>query len=83
MTTAVNGPRVARSTVQEEISRLRTYVGRMEHRYEMRSENLEPALDEGQMRETAEICRWLQAWESLRDLETLGDTTGSRTTNTR
>lgn len=46
------------------ITELREY----EHRYELRSDQIERELKAGRLRETAEIARWLIAYEAYRAL---------------
>lgn len=79
----VNTPRkhirIVRRSVDSEIERLRRYMGRMEFRYELKSENLEKAVDDGIIRETAEVGRWLIALHTLRMLECRGTAAGSHT----
>ena len=75
--------RVVRGTVEQESARLRTFIGRMEHRYECSSIEMEQAVASGGMRETAEVSRWLTALHFLRDLTALGGTTGIPMSSTR
>ena len=81
--TTTTQTRIVRGTVEGESKRLRTFIGRMEHRYEFSSLEMERAIASGAMRETAEVSRWLIALHFLRDLNAHGDTTGSPTSNTR
>lgn len=53
------GARVIRETVAETLARLNTFVGRMEHRYEMSSAEMVAGVRAGTVRETAEIAKWL------------------------
>ena len=83
MTAATINARVQRESVEDTSRRLRTLIGRMEHRYECPSEEIVTALAAGRVRETAEIARWLAAWDFLRELNAQGDTIGTLTTTTR
>ncbi len=77
MVTHAVSRRVVRTTVDEEVARLRTFIGRMEHRYEFSSKDMEEGIAGGRIRETAEISRWLTALHFLHGLTTPGGTTGS------
>lgn len=83
MNSASPGPRVKRETVEETALRLRTFIGRMEHRYEMSSAEMEAGVTAGSIRETAELSRWMSAMAFLRDLIVHGGTTGTPTSSTR
>ena len=74
--------RIVRTTVEQERERLRTFIGRMEHRYECSSSDMERAVAAGDMRETAEVARWLTALHFLHDLTAPGGMTGTPTSST-
>ena len=63
--------RVRREPVEQTIQRLETYVRRMEHRYEVTSEDVLQDVREGRMKETAEIARWLIGYRMLVSLREL------------
>jgi hypothetical protein len=83
MPSAASQPRVVRENVEVTVSRLRTFIGRMEHRYEMDSAEMQRGVDSGTVRETAEISRWLSALSFLHELDARGRTTGTHTSSTR
>jgi len=56
-------------SIDQTIARLETFVHRMERRYEFPSSCLADALDSGEMRETAEVSRWLTSYRTLRRLK--------------
>ena len=55
--------------VEKTVARLEVYIGRMERRYERPSDQLEAAVGCGEIRETAEITRWLMSYRTLRRLK--------------
>ena len=74
-----------RESVGQTIRRLETYIRRFERRYERNSETMANDVERGDVRETAEISRWLSSHRVLKNLETLarnGRTTGTRTKTT-
>ena len=76
--------RVRRESVGDTTGRLRTFVGRMERRYECSSELMAAMVAAGRARETAEIARWLSDYRTLQHLtEDAGpeDSTATRTTS--
>jgi hypothetical protein len=79
MTVTAPKARVIHETVDDSSRRLRTFIARMEHRYECPSEELLDSLAAGTIRETAEVSRWLAALDFLRDLTAHGRTTGTLT----
>jgi hypothetical protein len=84
--TVSRGPRIVREPVAESINRLETFVARMEHRYEVSSEEMLEAVCAGTARETAEVGRWLAAYRdlaNLRQADGRGHADGSRTSSTR
>lgn len=72
---------IRRESVDETINRLETYIRRFERRYECSSETMARAVARGKMRETAEIARWLNAFDALNNLKSRrqsgGGTTGT------
>ena len=82
----VRGVKMRRESMDKTIGRLQTYVKRFERRYECRSETMVKAVAHKKVRETAEISRWLNAYESLRSLKSRrrsnGRMTGTRTPTT-
>ncbi|GEM_PF-6800571 len=70
---------------EQTVHRLRIFVNRFERRYERSSESMLKAVKDGEMKETAEIAKWLMRYRILKDLEEGGNgglTTGSPTTAT-
>ena len=61
--------RIRRESAQATLKRLRTYVCRLERRYESPSEAMVEAVRSGSVHETAEISRWLSSYQVLRGLE--------------
>jgi len=53
---------------EEMIVELRARLNVFEHRYELRSSRLRVALDEGVIRETAEVAEWLIVESTYRAL---------------
>ena len=45
---------------------LRRKLIQYEHRYELKSENLESELESGRIKDTAEICDWAIAYDTLK-----------------
>jgi hypothetical protein len=85
MTSSNAQVRVVQKPIADEIRRLETFVGRMEHRYECDSAAMLTLTASGERPETAEIARWLIAFQSLAYLKGLvaGTTPGSPTSSTR
>lgn len=80
-----SGLRIVQSTVDQEVERLETYVGRMERRYECPSSVALDAVASGRMKETAEVSRWLASYNVLMRLTgeaVPGGETGSHTNGT-
>lgn len=78
--------RVTRHTVNDEVQRLAVYVARMERRYECSSAFAELAVASGNLKETAEISRWLTNYRVLTRLSAgsgVGAETGSHTPATK
>jgi ribosomal protein S21 len=74
---------VRSESVEDTLKRLRTYVSRFERRYECRSQVMAEAVSSKQVRETAEIGRWLTTYHVLKDLERRsGRTRGTPMTTT-
>ena len=71
--------RVRRESMDKTIGRLHTYIQRFERRYECRSETMVKAVARKKVRETAEISRWLNAYESLRNLKSRRRSNGRMT----
>ncbi len=75
--------RVERESVDDTIKRLETYVRRLEARYECSSNAMSTAVNAGDMRATAEVCRWLTADRTLARLKNdAGRAAGTSTTIT-
>lgn len=75
--------RVRRESVNDTAGRLRTFIGRMERRYECSSELMASMVAAGHARETAEIARWLSDYRTLQRLTedaAREDSTATRTT---
>ena len=74
-------PRVRREPVDATIARLKTFIDRMERRYECSSEVMAAEVASGKARDTAEVARWLIDYQTLQyltrnsDRETLTGTT--------
>ena len=86
MTAVKSKPRVVSRTVDQEIQRLETYVGRMEARYERDSAEAAAALASGSLKETAEVARWIGNYNvlmSLREAPAGGSETGFPTRSIR
>jgi len=84
MATRPSTVRTVREPVETTIRRLKVFVARMEHRYECPSDEMLRAVKAGDMRETAEVERWLMNYRSLLELqERCGDTTGFLTKSTK
>jgi hypothetical protein len=60
--------RIRRESIETTIRRLETYVARFEARYETPSDVALEAVRSGQMKETAEINRWLMSYQVLQSL---------------
>ena len=76
--------RTVREPVSATIRRLETIVARMERRYECESAAMLRATRCGQVRETAEIGKWLIDFQTLNQLRRqCGVTTGTPTSNIR
>ncbi len=76
---------VVRQSVDHEIERLATYVGRMERRYECSSAFAAAAVESGAMKATAEVERWLTSYHVLTKLNAEaapGAATGTPTRDT-
>lgn len=56
---------VVEQPLSEAISRLSTYVRRMEQRYECKSPVMAAAVEERMVKETAEVARWLISYRTL------------------
>ena len=77
------GLRVRREDVDTTIARLRTFIDRMERRYECSSEVMAAEVASGKSRDTAEVARWLSDYRTLQFLTRDGDQeTPSGTTTT-
>ena len=73
-----------REPVSETIRKLEVYVARMERRYECKSADMLRAMKRGEVRETAEVGRWLIEYQTLIQLRRqCGATTGSPTNSIR
>lgn len=84
MTAPSASVRTVREPVSETIRRLEVFVARMEHRYECKSADMLRAMKRGEVRETAEVGRWLIEYQTLIQLRgQCGATTGSPTNSTR
>ena len=57
-----------REPVDATIARLKTFIGRMERRYECSSEVMAAEVASGKARDTAEVARWLSDYRTLRFL---------------
>ncbi len=66
--------RVRSESVETTIERLRTYVARMEARYECPTHFMRDAVRCRERKETAEIARWLAAYQELESLSVAQDT---------
>ena len=64
------------------LARLRRRIRKYENRYEMPSERMAQMLQSGDVRETAEIVKWMQAYHVLRYLKEKTPTNGTRGTTT-
>jgi hypothetical protein len=72
-------------SIAETIERLEVFVSRFERRYECPSEVALAAVRAGQMKETAEVARWLSAYRDLlrlREVHASGTEPGSLTKTT-
>lgn len=80
MTSSASNARVVRESVEDTIRRLETFVSRMERRYEYESSFVAQAIASGQLKETAEVSRWLISYRTLQRLRTnRGGATGTPT----
>lgn len=61
-------PRVRRESVDTTIARLKTFIDRMERRYECSSEVMAVEVASGKARDTAEVARWLSDYRLLLSL---------------
>lgn len=76
--------RATNEPIEMTIERLRTYVRRMERRYECPSDVMSLSVLHGHMKETAEVSKWLSCYRTLRELmELAGPETGITTTTTK
>ena len=75
--------RTKQEPVEAAIERLRTFVGRMEHRYECSSDFMVSAVANGHMKETAEVARWLTSYRTLQRLLARGQEPGTSTPTTK
>lgn len=82
MTTVETPARVIQEPLADTVRRLETFVGRMERRYECLSSFAVEAVACGQMKETAEVARWLISYRTLQRLRDYGPETGMSTTST-
>ncbi|MBA4181258.1 MAG: hypothetical protein C0506_11770 [Anaerolinea sp.] len=57
--------------LEKTISRLETFLARMERRYECSTEKAAEAVDRGQLKPTAEIGKWLASYRTLLHLKDL------------
>lgn len=74
---------VVRETLEETIARLEDFVMLMEERYEISSESVVKAVAQGEMKETAEVGKWLSYYQNLQRLRAVhGGETGIHTTDT-
>ena len=83
MTTAEPRTQAIHEPVEETIRRLERFVARMERRYECPSAEATGALIRGELKETAEVSRWLISYRTLQRLRDLGREIGTSTTITR
>lgn len=60
--------RVRRESIDVTVSRLRTFIARMERRYECSSEVMAAEVASGKARDTAEVARWLSDYQTLQYL---------------
>ena len=67
------GLRVRREDVDTTIARLRTFIDRMERRYECSSEVMAAEVASGKSRDTAEVARWLSDYRLLQSLTEADD----------
>ena len=74
--------RVRRESIDATITRLRTFIARMERRYECSSEFMTEIVVAGYQRETAEIARWLNDYRTLQSLTGKDDREASTATTT-
>ena len=77
-------PRVRREPVDATVARLKTFIDRMERRYECSSEVMAAEVASGKARDTAEVARWLSDYRTLRFLTGSGGQetpTGTTTTS--
>ena len=74
--------RVRRESIDATVSRLRTFIARMERRYECSSEFMAEIVGAGYQRETAEIARWLNDYRTLQSLTENDDHEVSTATTT-
>ncbi len=74
-----HGVKVRRESVDKTIGRLQTYIGRFERRYECRSATMVSDVARKKVRQTAEISRWLNAYESLGGLKSRRQPNGRMT----
>lgn len=84
MTTKPQPTRVRQEPVAQTVSRLHTFVRRMERRYELSSAFVAEAVGNGTMKPTKEIGTWLMSYRMLKNLEgsDADHETGIRTTIT-
>ena len=57
-----------RESIDATVSRLRTFIARMERRYECSSEVMAAEVASGKARDTAEVARWLSDYQTLQSL---------------
>lgn len=69
---------VVTEPIEATVKRLETYVQRMERRYEVASEEVLRGVSCHQVKETAEIGRWLSSYRALQSLRARGQGAGSR-----
>ena len=73
-----SSPRVRRESVDATITRLKTFIDRMERRYECSSEVMAAEVASGKARDTAEVARWLNDYRTLQYLTRKDGTTAGR-----
>lgn len=61
-------PRIITHSIKETIKYRTAYCRRMEFRYEVTSRQMFNDLRSGKAKDTAEVVRWMMAWEMLQEL---------------